>query len=542
MRRATLFTGALLPFMFLACGGAPDSQIAGQEARQTEPTAPLASDSTPTAPLESDSAPKPRKRDDTAALANLACVVAAGAAGVPEACTVLSGAETILSFIQGLDSGSSSQAQIASQLAQLNQEMAQVDSDIKAFYAAFNAAAYQIEQTQQLMEQGTIHNFETQAQDASVRLSTWVAKGSSDPVEIATIDQESSEAAMALTNTAYWYRASSVAGGAPVFDLRNALLSYLYALAVRLAVIQAEDPNYRCANSSPFIPCTMPYTDELQTHLSFLNSLPGLNAGNFQRNKQLQYADNSYAMCDWVQDINSGFIVFADWQGNPPYGEAPSQCVGPLVLSSTQANDAMQFLGFWDQWWVDEEMGIHAIQKMASTVSVDMTYDWRMPVHGCLPGRSCPTPYTPLGPLVDNNGLCLSLNHGSYETQNGLFMEHCSDGAEYQTWQTATMGQTGTLGLSDQTMCAEVNLWNGYAGTTLSNNHACSASSGEEFTVTTANELRWSRDPSLCLTSNGGPEVVVYQTYDRAVTLQTCDGQPHQKWGRSWPVVHLLPI
>ena len=532
MRRATLFSGALLPLLFLACGGAPDSPIEGQEAKQIEPTSPLAS----------DSPRKPRDKDNTTALVNLACTVAAGAAGVPEACTVLSGAETILSFIQGLDSGSNSQAQIVSQLAQLNQEMVQVDADIKAFYTAFNNAAYQIEQTQQLMEQGAIQNFETQAQDASVRLSEWVAKGSSDQSLIASIDQESSEAAMALTNSAYWYRASSVAGGNPVFDLRNALLSYLYALSVRLSVIQAEDPNYRCADTNPAIPCTMPYTNELQAHLSFLDSLPGLNSGNFLRNKQLQYAGSTYAMCDWVQDTNSGFIVFADWQGNPPYGEAPAQCVGPLALSSTQANDAMQFLGFWDQWWVDEEMGIHAIQKMANTVSVDMTYDWPMPVHFCMPGRTCTTPYTPVGPLVDDNGLCLSLDHGSYVTPSGLFMEHCSDGAEYQTWQTATMGQTGTIGLSDQSMCAEVNLWDGSAGTTLSNYQACSASSGEDFTVTSANELRWTRDPSLCLTSNGGPVVADYETYDQAVTLQTCDGQPHQKWGRSWPVIHIIPI
>lgn len=526
MRLVTRLSGAFLPFLFFACGGAPDTPGATEKE-------PVRSESSS---LSAGGGTHIRPDDSNTALVNLACTVAASAAGVPEACAVLSGAETILAFIQGLDSGPSAQQQILSQLNTLNQEMVQVDSDIKNMWTAFNNAAYNIEQTQQLQIQSEIQTHEADARDASVRLSQWVAGGMSDSLLIASIDQESSEAAMALTAQSYYYRGASQAGLPPVLDLRNALLSYLYALSVRLAVITAEDPNYRCQNNPHDFLCTMPYTTELQTHLTFLNSLPGLNASNFSRGHQLQPANNTYALCDYVQDDNSGYIVFADWAGNPPFGEAPANCIGPQVMSSTQANDGMAFLAFWDNWYVEEEMGVHAIEKMAGIVSTDMTYAWPATMPICLPGHSCPPAYSPVGPLVDNNGLCLSAGHGTYPFVSGLYMEPCSQGAEYQTWQTGTIGQTASLGLSDQSSCLETWLWQDY-GAQSPSFEPCSGSSGEQYVVTSANELRWSRDQSLCLTSNGGPDSGGYDTY---VTLQTCDGQPHQKWGRSWPV--LLPI
>jgi hypothetical protein len=470
---------------------------------------------------------------------NVACDVAATAAGAPGACSVLSGAMTILSFIDGLDSSSNSQAQVLSQLNSLNQQMVQVDADIKQFWTAFNNAAYQIENTQQLQIQAQIQSREADAKDAAARLSTWIAEGKSDPLLIASIDQQSSQAAMELTTPAFYYRTGSYAGSPNVFDLRQPLLSYLYALTVRLAVISAEDPNYRCKNNVRNFLCNMPYNDELQTHLNFLNSLPGLNAPNISYGHQLQPAPGTYAMCDYAQDDNSSYTSQSDNQGNPPFGGAPSGCVGPYGINATQANDVMQFLAFWDKWWVEDEMGVHAIQKVARTVTTDMSYDWPPIMTLCLPGHPCPPQYNSTGPMVDNGGLCLSKDHGTYPFVSGLYVEPCSKGAEYQTWSSAGMGQTGSLGLSDQTACLEVNLWLGWNNVQVSDDVTpCSGSPGEEYTVTSANEMRWSRDTSLCLQSNGA---------NQPVTLQTCDGQPHQKWGRDWPFylpppVHVGPV
>jgi hypothetical protein len=74
----------------------------------------------------------------------------------------------------------------------------------------------------------------------------------------------------------------------------------------------------------------------------------------------------------------------------------------------------------------------------------------------------------------------------------------------------------------------------------------CSGSPGEAYTVTAANELRWSRDETQCLTA-GTPTTLTnafgQTAAEGTVTLQPCDGQAHQQWSRAWPLTYIpIPI
>ena len=180
MRSSSRAPFALLPLVFLACvAPAPEESSHSQSNALTSVT-------------------HPHPMDNNTQLLNMACAFASTAAGAPGACSVLSQAEMIIGLFQGLGS-SDSNAQILSQLNTLNQEMVQVDNDVKGTWAAFNQAAYQIENTQQIQTQGAIGNHESDAKDAAVRLATWVADGQTDSLLIAAIDTESSQAAMDLT-------------------------------------------------------------------------------------------------------------------------------------------------------------------------------------------------------------------------------------------------------------------------------------------------------------------------------------------------------
>jgi hypothetical protein len=231
-------------------------------------------------------------------------------------------------------------------------------------------------------------------------------------------------------------------------------------------------------------------------------------------------------MCSEVFDLNSGWVSVDDGQGN---GNAigttnggSAGCVGPYDLTSAEGNDGEAYFQFWDMWNVQDEMGIHAIQRMEQIIQTDMTSAEPLPLRVCI-GSSCPsTPaYDPVGPLVSNTGLCLQ-NDSSNSL--GVFMEPCSWLSGSQTWQTATMGQTGSLGLSNGSACVDDYEW--MAPINSVESKPCSGSSGELFTVTSANELRWGRNESLCLTA---------ETQGSYPVLQACDGQPHQQWSRNWP-------
>jgi hypothetical protein len=503
MRSHLRFSAALLPLVVIACGAPPEAAP-----HQEVTSATAAADST--------------------GLENLACDIAAGAVGFPEACSVLKGAETILGFIQGLGGSSNSNAQIASQLATLNAEMVQVDKDIKNMWTAFNNAAAQIEQTQQLQIQDQIGQYEANAKDASVRLATWIQTGGTDSQLIASIDAESSQAAMDLTTPSFYLRAASRAGAPNVFDMRQPLLSYLYALSVRLAVISAEDPNFRCGHNPIGATCVMPYNTELQTHLNFLKSLPVTNAGSIITSNKTTPWNGGFTLCSSAQDINSGYASLSDSQGFANNGAGPANCIDSYGSQAT-ATTSLQFLEFWDKWNVEQEMGVHSVQAMAQVIQTNMTADVVRGIRLCLPGRPCPAPYNNIGPLVSNSGLCVT-SQNSRGTP-GLFTEPCNNGAENQTWQSAGLGATGSLGLSDATQCVEEDFWYDSNGVQPSL-FPCSGSSGEQYTVTSSYELQWNRDPSLCLTATGGA--------DYGLELETCRGQANQLWGRTWPI-KILP-
>ncbi len=95
---------------------------------------------------------------------------------------------------------------------------------------------------------------------------------------------------------------------------------------------------------------------------------------------------------------------------------------------------------------------------------------------------------------------------------------------------TATQGQTAPIALQDNSECVEDSLWWGQNGSVIG--PACSGSPGEEWNITTTNEIRWGSNQSLCLTTGGvGTEP----------WLAPCTGASNQLFGRSWPIRIIRP-
>jgi hypothetical protein len=283
------------------------------------------------------------------------------------------------------------------------------------------------------------------------------------------------------------------------------LVSYLYALTVRMAVVAVEQPGFR--NDSA-------YRSEFQQHLAWLNGLQGLNAPRITHWNAGGVSTNSYfQVCSTATDQNSGVVSVL--HGSYPSAGNPD-CTNWLYGTQAEATDELQYYEFYDNWSIEEEMGIHAIQKLASLVAVDAS----APIFRvCLPGHPCVSTYASLAPLVSSSGQCLTLDT-SYG--KSLTLASCNQGSADQTWQTADMNATASVGLADASACVEVSGWD---PSLMLYPEACASSPGEAYTITSKNELRWGRDSSQCLTANGS-----------SLGLKPCNGSVAQTWGRSWPI------
>lgn len=71
--------------------------------------------------------------------------------------------------------------------------------------------------------------------------------------------------------------------------------------------------------------------------------------------------------------------------------------------------------------------------------------------------------------------------------------------------------------------CLEVYEWR--AGSNVVHPERCSGSSGEQWILSNAAEIRWGPDPSLCLQND----------FNWALSLRPCNGATNQIWYRTWP-------
>ncbi len=349
----------------------------------------------------------------------LAAAVASADPAVGLACGIGTDLLSLLGGANGigglLGGGADQSAALIAQLSAIDNALVQIGTDIKALYTAMEVVNAGVDNTSELNTAQNVGKALSNAQVAASQLIEWVQTGKTNAALINDADNTSNLGAQGLAQVNLYYRVNPK-GGADIFDLRPALLAYLYALTVRLAVIGAEDPNFRCANDVGGFGCVLPYKTELTGHINFLNSLEGLNQPSIGKWHETQQAGSTYALCSYAEDLNSGTYSWDDEGSQRPNG-TPAGCIVedsvPYgTITPALAATGLSYLEFWDNWNIEEEMGVHAGQKMAALLATMNTPDFPPLLRVCLNG-ACPTPYNPVGPLVTSTGACLTGGSGA---------------------------------------------------------------------------------------------------------------------------------
>jgi hypothetical protein len=288
-----------------------------------------------------------------------------------------------------------------------------------------------------------------------------------------------------------------------IFEYRTTLLPYLYALTVRLAVVAVEQPHFRRFSA---------YTDEFKTHVAWLKQVPALLEAEIScgSSKQMDDRYGTYAIVSQCHNILSGYssaIAGTTSNGWNDY-------VTPWTYgSATEGDSAQAYYAFYDRWRIQDEMGEHAVQRLlplvvhASTLASPRDFM-------SVPNRSGPGPLT-------NDGKCL-------DSSTGLRITNCNRGSSTQQWFTATDGVVSRISSANPIVipdeCLEVIDWGAQL---FVYGERCSGSSGENWVLTAANEIRWNRKPNLCLVSD--------------LSLHPCNGASDQKWFHTWPRFDSIP-
>jgi hypothetical protein len=255
------------------------------------------------------------------------------------------------------------------------------------------------------------------------------------------------------------------------------------------------------------------YTDEFKTHVAWLKQIPGRMEANVSCKNAEQMSAGYYAIYSYCVDNVSGIETGVKPDPSPWNPYITSWTPG----SAADADSAFGYYTFYDHWQLQDKIGEYSVQQILPSVVFAAT-PWSLSE---VQNSTFGVPGPQNGPL-SNNARCLEdSGHGYYTIAS------CNSQSPTQQW-TATRGVAAPISETKPSLlpdaCIEVFEWQ---ASSIVYPERCSGSSGEQWILTNANEIRWGRNTSLCLQSD--------------FHLRTCNGSASQKWYRNWPSVYVAP-
>lgn len=391
--------------------------------------------------------------------------------------------------------------QILAELAKVRGTLEAIDAKLRTFDFTLVQLVWETKRGFYLDTLQKVQGYEAQAHTAAQQLGEWKQTGKSNSQKLANAENNSQIAANSLKQQSFYMRPGAGPDAPDIFEYRPALLPYLYALTVRLAVVALEQPHFRRFSA---------YTDEFKDQVAWLKQLPALMETDiFCDSKEKFDGQGNYQIFSFCRDTLSGAELIIN--GGYPY-EFNRYETSWTPGSETDANYAYAFTTFYDRWNIQEEEGEHAVQRFLPLVDYAATPSSST--------REIFGIHVELGPL-SNGSQCLTQN-----TLNFLALDACSRYSARQIWTAAVKGETAAISLS-MGGCLEESDWGPSSGPFV---WVCSTSFGEQWTITADNEIRWAPQPDRCLGTN--------------LRLSSCTGAESQKWYRNWPplIAPVVPI
>jgi hypothetical protein len=387
--------------------------------------------------------------------------------------------------------------QILAQLASIEGTMQAIDSQLQQLDQAVALLVYEEKRANYLEMLRDVQRYQALALTASQEIGEWTQTGKTDPLKLANADNNSQLAANTLMQPSFYMRPADVPTAPDIFEYRTTVLPYLYALTVRLGVVALEQPRFRQFSA---------YTDEFHNHAAWLQRIPVLMGTDISCQSAELHQAGQYAIYSYCQDTLSGNV-----SGYKPYPSPGNPFVTMWTVGSgADADNAFGYYTFYDHWWIQEWMGEHTVENILPYVEQAAILS------------SAPTTVLPnveSGPLLTADGKCLDLTPLSFTTAT------CNPASSTQLWTTVlqpfSVGPQVTLVSATKPSsvpdaCLETFEWQNPVFA-----QRCSGSSGEQWILSSANEIRWGRNSAVCLQND--------------MSLHPCNGAANQKWYRNWP-------
>jgi hypothetical protein len=409
--------------------------------------------------------------------------------------------KTYQEMISILQSGNPTpEDKILAELGTIKAAMQSIDSKLQTLDQEVAQLTYLEKRDAYLQLLQKVQQNEAMAQTASQQILEWVQTGKTDPNKLSNAENNSQLAANILMQQSYYMRPGGGPNDPDIFEYRTTLLPYLYALTVRLGVVILEQPQFRRFSS---------YTDEFNNHVTWLKQIPPMLEAEImcQNAKQID-PSAEYAIYSHCVDTLSGYESAINGES----GNGWNPLITPWAMGSdSDANNAFAYYTFYDRWKVQEEMGEHAVQNILPSV-----------IHAATPWSRLEVIETVLD--RENNNGPLSSGGKCLDSRPGFSLRSdCNRRSPTQQW-VVQPGRTAPISATNPPsarvdICIEVYRWQ--SASNVDYPERCSGSSGERWTLTNANEVRWGRDSTLCMQNDQG--------------LHPCNGAANQKWFRTWP-------
>jgi hypothetical protein len=331
------------------------------------------------------------------------------------------------------------------------------------------------------------------ARTAYDQIQAWLASGKTDTNVLADALNNSLLAANSLRDsTALFTRPGNTPGSPRVFDHRMALASYTYAVAVRMGVLMASDPDYR---SKPHL------RQEIGAHAQRVTDLIAAMRNGTRCDVRGDFNDyvGQYQVCSSCED-DSG--VSSRLAGEAGQSNMPG-CTSPVQGTWQHYVDARQYFEWNDRYRVGKGIGIPHLLGLENMLYGDAAE----PNSGVI----LAPPPPPRRFVATHSNKCL-------DATNGYINVRACDGSSAQLFSVTGRGE-----IKIQDRCLSIGRFNTSDGGSVYLDE-CSGAPNQAWTVTASGELK-ARHGGKCL------DVWGWWTHDGApVVTWSCHGGTNQLW------------